>query len=375
MRDSDLGKRIEEFRRDMEPPWGDLRERRILRNIERQVQEGPPRSRASVRVLRPALAALLAVASLAIVYAAGLRIGAKRSATGPATSAPSTASIASAGALDSDRKGGTAGLAASPADGPEVRVLSDGSVLQLARGARVDLRGASDRRVELAQSSGSVCYVVSHVPDRSFVIVTAGVQVTVTGTVFTVAIEGKRVTVRVEQGHVRVASLRGEVELGPGDQISASSEEPAGDRAPEPSSAEAAGSSRTTRKSEDAPTVAANALLDRADEERRGGDFAAAAATLRQFLERYPKDRRKALAWFTLGRVERARDRAAVAAAAFRQCSALAAGGVLTEDALAEEAAAWAAAGSPAEAYAAAQRYLERFPNGAHVARMRRIAP
>jgi TolA-binding protein len=103
------------------------------------------------------------------------------------------------------------------------------------------------------------------------------------------------------------------------------------------------------------------------------GDFASAADTLRDFLKRHPRDRRAALAWFTLGKVELARDRATSAAAAFRQCFSQARDATLVEDAIAEEAAAWQAAGNLAEAQAVAQQYVGQFPQGAHIARMRRI--
>jgi transmembrane sensor len=117
----------------------------------------------------------------------------------------------------------------------------------------------------------------------------------------------------------------------------------------------------------------ANTLLARADAERRSGDLAAAAATLRELLGRYPGDRRAALAWFTLGKVERARGRAADAAKAFQTGFSLAPDGSVAEDALAEEAVAWAAANNPAAARAAAQLYSRRFPQGTHSGRMQRI--
>jgi TolA-binding protein len=114
-------------------------------------------------------------------------------------------------------------------------------------------------------------------------------------------------------------------------------------------------------------------LLDRADDLRRAGDLAAAAATLRSFVSRYPNDRRAALGWFTLAKVERARGRPAPSAAAFRKSFALAPNGPLAEDALAEEAAAWAAADNMTEARAAAARYLHLFPSGTHSLRMQSI--
>jgi transmembrane sensor len=101
--------------------------------------------------------------------------------------------------------------------------------------------------------------------------------------------------------------------------------------------------------------------------------LSSAAGTLREFVTRYPGDRRVALAWFTLGKVERARDRAAAGAQAFHKSFSLAPDGPLGEDALAEEAAAWAAANDGAEARTVAEQYLQRFPNGTHGARMLRI--
>jgi transmembrane sensor len=116
-----------------------------------------------------------------------------------------------------------------------------------------------------------------------------------------------------------------------------------------------------------------SALLERADAERTAGDLEAAAATLREVVTRHPKDPRAALGWFTLGKVERTRARPVVAARAFRTSFWLAPDGPLAEDALAEEAAAWAAAHDPAEMREAVERYLRRFPNGTHAARVRHL--
>jgi transmembrane sensor len=115
------------------------------------------------------------------------------------------------------------------------------------------------------------------------------------------------------------------------------------------------------------------ALLERADAERTAGDLAAAAATLREVVTRHPKDPRAALGWFTLGKVERTRARPVVAARAFRTSFWLAPDGPLAEDALAEEAAAWAAANDSAEMRETVEKYLRRFPNGTHAARVRHL--
>jgi len=194
--------------------------------------------------------------------------------------------------------------------------------------------------------------------------------VQVKGTLFVVGVDSDKVSVKVEKGLVQVSANSGEVELGVGDELSTWANEAVQLDASTPSNGMPP--ARTSR----APAgsfPSADALLDRADAERRSGDLVAAAATLRSVLGRYPDDRRAALAWFTLGKVERGRDRAADGARAFRASFSLAPDGPLGEDALAEEAAAWAAAGEPAEARATAEQYLQRFPNGTHAARMQHI--
>ena len=87
----------------------------------------------------------------------------------------------------------------------------------------------------------------------------------------------------------------------------------------------------------------------------------------------HPHDPRAAAALFTLGRVEAARGRWQ-AAAAF-DCSATArAGGPLADDALAEGAQAWHAAGVVDRARADARAYLAAHPGGLHAPAMRRLA-
>jgi transmembrane sensor len=251
--------------------------------------------------------------------------------------------------------------------------LADGTLLDLSRDAHVDVRTETRKRVEIAQSAGYVRYDVPPVPGRSFVVVAQGVQVQVKGTLFVVGIDAGKVSVKVERGLVHVAANSGEVELGVGDELSTSAEE-AGTQGKDLDASAPANSTPSARVTRgQAPFPSADALLERADTERRSGDLAAAAATLRSVVGRYPDDRRGALAWFTLGKVERARDRAADGARAFRASFAMAPDGPLAEDALAEEAAAWSAANETAEARTTAEQYLRRFPNGTHAARMQHI--
>ncbi|HXN31678.1 MAG TPA: FecR domain-containing protein [Polyangiaceae bacterium] len=357
-----LDELIESFRRRMEPRWDDLRERRVLIDVERAVEQRSSRRRARRRALAVAIPLSFSVAALVVAYVVGVDFG-KRSAA-------RTPSPAAERAVASSQP--APGPVGGAADFTESRVLSDGSRLELSHAARIEVRSESKKRVELVQNEGHVHYEVSHVPGRAFVVVARGVLIQVKGTVFVVDIDAGKVSVSVERGLVRVAAGSGEVELGVGDELSTPADQgTSADRTGDPSP-EGGAPSRAPR-ADFAPLASASALLDRADAERRSGDLAAAATTLRELLGRYPSDRRAALAWFTLGKVERARDHAGSAAKAFQTSSSLAPDGAVGEDALAEEAVAWAAASNAAAARLAAEQYLRRFPNGTHVARMQHI--
>jgi transmembrane sensor len=354
-----LNEDIERRCRQLMPPWDPLRERRVLREIERSLERRQAR-RKTIRRFAVAASVLLIAAAPSVTYLVALEFGARR---------PTERPIAPVQVATSQLVPAPAQPAAS-FDVFESRRLADGTNLDLSRNARLDVLSDSKRSVEVAQSAGYVRYSVPPLPGRSFLVVARGVRVQVKGTRFVVGVNSDKVSVKVEKGLVQVAANSGEVELGVGDELSTWANDAVQLDASTP--ANGMPPARTSR----APAgsfPSADALLERADAERRSGDLAAAAATLRSVLGRYPDDRRAALAWFTLGKVERGRDRAADGATAFRTSFALAPDGPLGEDALAEEAAAWAAAGEPAEARATAEQYLRRFPNGTHAARMQHI--
>jgi transmembrane sensor len=356
---------IERIRRQMQPPWDHLRERRVLREVERQLEGRETRRRTRRRASVIAVMSLGA-AALVGVGLAGVESARKRVAERPVVPA---VAVASAGAS-------AAGPATRVAafNVAETRDLTDGTLLDLSPGARVDVRSDTRKRVELAQSAGYVRYTVPPLPGRAFVVDAAGVQVQVKGTIFVVGVDAGKVSVKVERGLVHVEANSGEVELGVGDELSTSADESAlPGRDVDASSPSNSPLTARTAHTSNGSLLSADALLERADTERRAGDLTAAAATLRSVVARYPDDRRGALAWFTLGKVERARDRPADGARAFRTSFALAPEGPLSEDALAEEAAAWAAANENAVGRATAAEYLRRFPNGTHAARMQRI--
>jgi transmembrane sensor len=359
-----LDEHIDLFRKRMEPPWDDLRERRVLRGIERRLQErsGRRQGRWILLAIAAAIPLLLGITALVLCYFTGFDLHSQRATVGAPGSVQPTA-VASQPATGID--GGFDAL---------TRVLDDGSLLELSPAARVRVRSETTTKVEVAQDAGRVRYQVSPTPGRAFVVSAEGVQVRVTGTIFIVNVEAGKVSVKVERGRVRVSSSSGEVELGVGDELSTSAEDAAvADRPAEPSRAPDGAPSSHAGAREPASMPPASALLDRADAERRSGDLSSAAATLHELVTRYPLDRRAALAWFTLGKVERARDHAGAGAKAFHKSFALAPEGPLGEDALAEEAAAWAAANDGAQARIVAAQYLHRFPNGTHGTRMSRL--
>jgi ferric-dicitrate binding protein FerR (iron transport regulator) len=320
----------------MDPPWDDLRAQRVLRAART--------GRASRRVVRRRMwaggACLAAAAVVAAVFV--VRMPA-RSTVAPA--AVSSASVAPAGS---------------------VMELMDGSRLAIGPSADVQVELQAPGAVKLVQRAGEVHYDVTPNPARSFEVRAATVRVRVVGTAFGIHMDKDSVHVTVQRGRVAVDDATGTTELGAGEELKRSLKLESAALAP--SEPEAASSIVAPRASAEA-VASVEDLLRRADQARASGRLDEAAMLLQQILVLHPKDKRAGAVLFTLGKVERARGNPAVAAAHFRACSR----GPLAEDALAEEASAWMAAGQTGNAADAARRYLQRFPDGPHVARMRRM--
>ena len=88
-----------------------------------------------------------------------------------------------------------------PAERYERRVLADGSVVQLNRGAALDVRySATERRVDLV--SGEAHFTVTKQPARPFVVMAAGVGVRAVGTAFNVKLTPGTIDVLVTEGTV-----------------------------------------------------------------------------------------------------------------------------------------------------------------------------
>ncbi|MDP9037213.1 MAG: FecR domain-containing protein [Myxococcota bacterium] len=362
-----LDRHIAEFRQRTTPPWDNLRERRVLREIERRFGQRRSSESSRRRALVLAVPLTLTVAALLTAYFVGVDFGKRRAGGLPGLAGPPVATSVTGSASESP-----AAVRAPAQPGDTMRLLADGTQLELSRGARVQVWADSETNIALAQDEGRVRYRVPPLPGRSFVVFARGVQVHVKGTIFVVDVDSGKVSVQVEQGLVRVAASSGQVELGVGDELSVPADRDATGATPStvPSGVEAAppraGRSEVASRS-------ASALLERADAQRLAGDLSAAAVTLRELVARYPADARAALAFFTLGKVERARDHAEAAAKAFQASGALASPGPMSEDALAEEALAWGAAKNALAARSAAAQYAKRYPNGTHAARLQRL--
>ena len=364
-------------REAMEPPWDEVREQRVLARVLEATRAsssgvgttegGKPviaakaASRNAARLRWLPIAAAVVLAATAVVGVVALRR--QRSVDGRAANVASSAAIAE--------------------NQPEMK-FADGSQATLLHGAKVQIEVQREDETRLTQSSGEVRYEVKHDPLRRFIVRAGRVEVRVRGTGFTISYgDGKSIEVQVAHGAVevddgaRVHSLSTGQALRIPTAASTIGGDPAGFDVPSvaPSSttsALAAGALSTAKKAEPAATV--EALLAQADAARAAGRLSEAAEALERMIALHPGDGRVASALFTLGRVQRKRGLSSAAAQAFARCWKLAPAGSLAEDARAEEALAWSAAGDTERARTAAKRYLALHPTGTSASRMRTLS-
>lgn len=356
-------------------PWDEVRQRRVLGRIEaRAAMRGRDRDRGRARWV---IAGAGVAAAAAVVLAWAWWPGTGDEALDPDAIAGAVVELS-----DAEEPAGTgADVEASPsipfAAWPELR-LPDRSVARLEHGARVDVAVQREDLVRLVQHGGQVRYEVAPDRARAFVVEAAGVEVRVVGTIFTVSISGAltddppRVAVEVERGLVEVDNGERVAELGAGDRLSLEPVTAAANGDDEVIVLDASTPSHTSKPARP-PAPGVEALLADADAARASGNPARAAAALSELVRRYSDDPRAYGAYFQLGKVERARGRHAAAAAAFVKCWKRAPRGALAEDARAEAAVSWHAAGREKDARAAAEGYLARHPGGTHEARMREL--
>lgn len=99
--------------------------------------------------------------------------------------------------------------------GPERRILEDGSLVELNRGARIEVAfTAGERRVKLV--SGEAYFTVAKNPARPFIVEASGVAVRAIGTAFSVTLGRTDVAVLVTQGSVQVVDQAQTTDLSAG---------------------------------------------------------------------------------------------------------------------------------------------------------------
>ncbi len=350
-----LDERLERVRRGLEtPPWDELRETRVLGSVLEEVRHGRRRRRKAM-LATSAVGAAVAVAAATLLMLAPEQPEPTEIAERAPASAPPTVEEPSA-----------------PAG--SVLTLSDGSRAELSPNAAVQALEQSGSRVAVRQSRGQVRYDVTERPERDFVVHAGDVEVRVLGTIFSVELLEDGVQVSVERGRVALSDRNRRVELTRGESMFlAEGAELAEPEVQEPSPA-AKQPRRKARKRARTATASAGELLAQADAARQAGRLGQAAQALTTLTRQHARDPRAISAWFTLGRVQGDRGRFEASARAFERCFERSPSGTLAEDALAESARAWAAAGRDARASASASRYLSRYPGGTHATRMRSLS-
>jgi len=337
---------IAQLRKNLELPWNHLREQRVLGRI--QEARRARRRRRAMRLAGAASSVVVAVAACMVLLLA----------------------------RGGSRGGGARPVATSSAprqDSGQRIALADGSQALLVRDAQIRVSEQTPERVHIAQGTGEVRYDVRPDPAREFVVTAPGVTVRVRGTIFAIDVTADRVEVRVERGRVEVDDGTRTRELAAGESLGIPSRgAPVGDEgrpeapaeAPTPAAAVAPPAGRASFER----------MLAEADQARAEGRQDDAARALTSALAAFPRDARVPSALFSLGKVERARQRFEPSAMAFDKCWHAAPNGPLAQDALAEAAASWERAGRSDAAKADADRYLERWPDGIESAQMRALS-
>ncbi len=275
--------------------------------------------------------------------------------------------------------------------------LPDGShVSLLSLGSRFEVLEQTAVLVRTQLAAGAAHFDVRHDASRLFEVESGDVKVRVLGTAFSMVRQGLLTRVAVERGAVRVQWTGGEAFLSAGQSglypppsatdASKPPAEPLSDLAG--NVAEEASSWRKLAKRgayADAfkalGPVASKSVRDEPSDLMLAADVARlsrhpgeATRYLSRVSDGFPRDKRAALAAFTLGRVL-LEDLAQPgrAADAFRRAQQLAPRGPLASDALAREVDAAQRASQPDRARQLAARYVELYPEGPQAQRLRKL--
>jgi transmembrane sensor len=370
-------------------PWDDVRERRVFNRIRQELE------RPAARVLPISQKAWAMTGALAALALIGLAV--------VLWVRPSDGThLASA----------QEGLTREPMGSaePSVMVIGQAGQVELMDGARVAILAQTAHLVQIRQSQGTAEYNIRHQEGREVFVYADEVEIRVVGTSFTVAMGEGRVNVNVRSGVVRVNDGNRLLELQAGESIGVArrghaidpsthreqtdvaetSTEDDAHNEPLRGPVDDAGQGRESisKNRPQAPATATSRrttdpyskhstkeLFAQVDLARKNADFDSAARMLEVIVAREDNRSNTLSALFTLGKVERANRRHLRAAQAFSKCYKLSTTGPLAEDALAEAAISWSAANETDRAQKAAQSYMDRYPNGLHAERLRRLLP
>jgi len=253
--------------------------------------------------------------------------------------------------------------------------LSDGSVISLEAGARLEVLENTSKSFVSVLRSGRGTFRVQPGGPRRWTIEAGLATIEVVGTRFSVSRQDTSVDVRVEHGVVLVRSelIRDRVQrLTEGQELSIrlprAAVVPPTPVAPAPAVLPSPLAEPAARSSAAVPASSVTRLLEQAQDQRRRGDVQGAEASLRQALDEHPNSPQTALVAFTLGKLLLdAAGKPSEAARAFERCLNSAPPSALAEDALFRAAEARAQAGDEEAASARARQYLSRYPDGRHV--------
>ncbi len=340
-----IEKMIEEIR-DRQAPWNDVREQRVFRRIL-EAQPSPRRYAVGV------LGGIGVAAAIALVLGFSLTLG-------PDEDVPQ----------QSTAKG-------QPEDDSSILDIVGAGQVTMMGGARVSVLNRDPKHIEILQSEGKAKYTINYQRGRQVIVYAAGVEIRVIGTEFTVLIKEEMVQVGVTEGRVQIDDGTRTVTLKYGEEIIVASPH-AGKAAATPLKSSDlpelnVDSNQRVRRVAVGSSPNTDALFSEVDKARSRGDHDRAVALLHRIIGRAENRSQRASAQFILGKVERVRGRPRAAAKAFRSCLELSPKSPLAEDARAEEALSWFAAEKTEKAKAAIQAYLERYPNGIHANRLRRL--
>ena len=397
--------KIKETLRSDPIPWDELRERRVLGDIQQQLANDNSLQRVPLpqTPLKNMMQNKIALAAAAtVLLCLGVFIGARLVAPQPS----SNPSVDSHTTMHNGHQDGTDSTL-------EIKGLGRAV---LASSAKMILEKETDDEIHLGQPTGHIHYVISPQRKKTLVIHAKQVEVRVIGTVFDVDVQKNAVSVSVQEGLVSIIAGDRKLFLGANERFETqldalnkkatakpnvptevsdvserTSRESKNDKntsnfkmatrekSPQPDTIAdtriPAGIS-VPRKAEETTggdSVRIDDILKEVDSARKQGDYAKAKELLNQAIHTYPTHPRVPICYFTLGNVAVSSGQHSAAARAYRKYLLLAPGGILAEDASAAIADSLTRAGDQEGAAAAAQEYLNKYATGVHAQRMKAL--